>query len=153
MMQRIELPDDGISDVDLRALQDAVVLSRASGQACGEQFSSMFDEREWFAVATRAAFDCQMRSLGLRPWQSAPMHVDLDARKPGDEEAKELLCRMLAIGVSRFHPNPREALAAAEGRPGSRPVAQIEKPATLAAPSGKRRGWPPGGVTGPGHGR
>ena len=114
-MRRIELPGDGLSDADMRALQDAVALSRASGQARSEQITGMFDQREWFEIATFAAFDCQKRTLGAKPWEPVPMHVADPARpKPGEEDAAALLGEMLARGISRYHPDPRRALAVAE---------------------------------------
>jgi hypothetical protein len=143
MMRRIKRPGDGISDVDLRALQDAVAMSRASGQVRSGQLNSLFGQREWFAVATLAVHDCQVRSLALRPWQTAPMHVaDPDNPKPGDEEAAELLRRLLAAGLSRFEPSPIEALAAAEARAGS-PLARFSEEAATPALRGKSRGRPP----------
>jgi hypothetical protein len=117
MMRRIELPGDGLSDTDMRALQDAVALSRASGQVRSEQITGMFDQREWFAVATFCAFDSQKRTLGAKQWEPVPMHVaDPDNPKPGEEDAAPLLGEMLARGISRYHPDPRRALAEAEAQ-------------------------------------
>jgi hypothetical protein len=114
-MRHIDLPDDGLSDLDLRALQDCVALFRASGRARKEQIEGMFDQRRWFEVATLAAFECQSRTLGVKPWESVPMHVADPAKpKPGEEDAAILLGEMLAHGISRFHPDPRRALAEAE---------------------------------------
>jgi hypothetical protein len=59
----------------------------------------------------------------LQPWQDPPSAINLAAalREPfgdqrGAREAGELLSKMLALGISRFDPDPLQAIAEAEKR-------------------------------------
>jgi hypothetical protein len=59
--------------------------------------------------------------LSLRPWECPPVET-YDVDDPSDcygyrPNEVRLLQRMLRAGVSRFHPDPAKALAAAEARP------------------------------------
>ena len=73
-------------------------------------------------VGSFASYSCQMNSLHLRPWQTAPLWVgnlDVALHLPfgdprGDREAAELLKKMLDAGLSRFEPDPLDALDHAE---------------------------------------
>ena len=58
-------------------------------------------------VAQFAAYCAQSRSLRLKPWESPPCHADKGDTGPD----AELLRKMLAAGVSRWHPSPLDALA------------------------------------------
>jgi hypothetical protein len=64
-----------------------------------------------------AAFNAQMLSLHLSPFEMPPCWVK-DPPHPDDlqycEEAYELLKKMQANGVSRWHPDPLAAIAEAE---------------------------------------
>ncbi len=64
-----------------------------------------------------AAYGAQIDNLRLRPWESPPCCVDLDAPlhgHPDDLKAVRLLRRMLALGISRWVHDPLKALAEAE---------------------------------------
>lgn len=61
-------------------------------------------------MAEFAAYHCQIESLKLKPWEEPPCHCDGDGDKPGDE----LLRKMFAAGISRYHPDSLAALAEAE---------------------------------------
>jgi hypothetical protein len=73
-------------------------------------------------VGSFASYSCQINSLHLRPWQTAPMWViDIEAplREPpndqrGNYHAAQLLRQMLDAGLSRYEPDPLAALDAAE---------------------------------------
>jgi hypothetical protein len=80
-------------------------------------------DRDWTEVAEFAAHCVQGRTLGLMPWQMPPLcyanHLDSALREPfgdprGAREAGEVLKKMLALGLSRFEPDPLQAIAAAE---------------------------------------
>ena len=71
-------------------------------------------------AARFASYHCQTRSLRLRPWKSPPVWirdiaVELESTIPSRARAAELLQRMGALGISKYHPSPIEAIAAAEG--------------------------------------
>ena len=96
--------------VDREALKRAMEqASREPGRA--EQLDSMLTERPWEEVAEFAACVCQSRSLRLRPWMRPPCLVD-NGREypPWNEAGQRLLKEMLALGVSRWHPDPLAAI-------------------------------------------
>lgn len=85
-----------------------------------EQVKWMVKNRSWDEVASFCAYVCQCETLreplGLQPWHPPPCHVDL--RHPADvaSPSGQLLLRMKAAGISRYHPDPLVALATAECR-------------------------------------
>jgi hypothetical protein len=78
-------------------------------------------ERPWLEAAVDAARLCQEHALALKPWQCWPpcAVTPNDTDVPGLEHRRigasaRLLRRMLAANVSRFEPDPIEALARVE---------------------------------------
>lgn len=67
----------------------------------------------------RAAFTGQCHSLRLRPWQTPPGWLNENVKpEPGpshisDLAAWKVLRAMLALGISRYHPDPLAAIAEA----------------------------------------
>ena len=78
-------------------------LSVGRGWACPPE--------PWQDVAESAAYHCQIELLRLLPWQTPPCYCDGDG--DGDGPGDVLLRKMLAAGVSRYHPDPLAALEAA----------------------------------------
>jgi hypothetical protein len=81
-------------------------------------------EKPWLEAAIDASHICQETRLNLRPWQCwPPCAVEVgDKDKPGLEHrgirnSAALLRRMLSLGISRWHPDPLKAIAAAEAEP------------------------------------
>jgi hypothetical protein len=64
----------------------------------------------WADVGRFAAFSRQITSLGLQPWESTVVY----AVTP---EARALLRRLKAAGLSRYEPDPVAACEAADGGP------------------------------------
>ena len=68
------------------------------------------------------AYHGQMKSLGLRPWQSPPMWLNEDVQPPdgpaniANVSAWQILRLMLALGIDRYHPDPIRAIAEARAR-------------------------------------
>jgi len=83
----------------------------AEDETTKQQLQEKLKDESWFDVATFAAYHCQMRSLGLPPWRQPPCWADEDDKFPADQDAQRLLRKMLAAGISRYHPNPMAALA------------------------------------------
>jgi hypothetical protein len=75
----------------------------------------MLKSEPWESVAKFAAQCCQSRALRLFPWQDPPCW---GAGDPSwrDEDAARLLHQMLALGVSKYEPDPMAAMAAAKQR-------------------------------------
>jgi hypothetical protein len=108
---------------DREALRRALEVARGEDEGRRRQIDSMLaDGRDWTETAKFAAYCAQGAVLGLLPWQSPPCCsslVDLD--KPfgdtrGARESAELLKKLLALGLSKYEPNPLQAITAAEAR-------------------------------------
>jgi hypothetical protein len=114
-----------LSEVDREALERALVLYRQRDAACRQQVDDLLKERDWFSVATLAAYGMQCERFKLRPWQSPPTEIDdPDAYEYvkgediyGRRAAARLLKRLLDAGLSRYEPDPIAALERAEGFP------------------------------------
>ena len=106
--------------LDRAALELAVKLCRAES-VHAEQIADKLKDEPWETVAEFCAYHCQMDSLNLKPWEIPPCEInnpddpdDLPRPYAGRYEAAKLLKRMLAAGVSKYHPDPLAAIAAAE---------------------------------------
>jgi hypothetical protein len=97
---------------DRHALTRALALCRNESVGRAEQIYSKLRDEPWDEVAQFAAYVCQGRSLHLAPWESPPCWADADDSDP----AAKLLRQMLDLGVSRWHPDPMEAIAEAKKR-------------------------------------
>ena len=104
---------------------DTAALTLAARQCCSrdERRLRQFEKlramgRSGQQLGKLASYIEQCRSLELRPWEVAPCWV-MDPNNPdkGERAAAKLVQRMLKAGVSQYHPNPRQALKAANGRP------------------------------------
>jgi hypothetical protein len=73
------------------------------------EFQNLVRERGWDEAAMVAAYDCQARSMRLRWWEQPPCVASVR----GKDRAARLLRRMARRGISRYHPNPLAAIAAA----------------------------------------
>ena len=77
------------------------------------------DPEGWYRAAHSAAYACQCAALRPQPWQPVPANeyvlVTDDDRQYGPvmgrAAAAELLRRLLAAGLSRYEPDPVNALA------------------------------------------
>jgi hypothetical protein len=109
----------GLSRRDRAAMKLAIEQVRAEGEASRK----WIDGRKFYDAGALAAYHCQYRALGLKPWEWSPSWVDpaeIDALLATTDHdnadrrvAARLLRRMLAVGVSRWHPDPMAAIAAA----------------------------------------
>src|SRR5262245_8016292 len=96
---------------------DTLALEQAMEIACRDpqtkvHIEEMLEHNDWREVAEFAAFACQSRSLNVQPWEAVPsMNIDPDGDDPRYNGARKLLRRMLANGVSRYHPDPLAALS------------------------------------------
>jgi len=138
------IPDDDTDSVDLMALMSALAECRTIEPARRGQLDAMIEERGWLATAQFASYSRQIANLALRPWQCPPAAVcDEDNPRTSEEaEAAVVLRRLLELGLSRYEPNPLEAIAAAEERVGSPPMPETEAAAVLLAPRSEPYGRP-----------
>ena len=114
-------PRRDLTDTDRQALTLAIETARMQSPADQQQIDDKLTREPWFAVANFAARMCQERALRLKPWQYWPpcaVEVD-DDDAPGFEHrcirsSAALLRQMLALGISRWHPDPLAAIEAVE---------------------------------------
>jgi len=90
-----EADEDDLTEVDLEALRRARALAKGVPQV--ERHKS------WYDAAHAAAYHLQLKDLRLKPWQDPPMFGDIERAQPG---AAQLLRRLLAVGLSRYEPEP-----------------------------------------------
>jgi hypothetical protein len=95
---------------DSACLDAAITIVRRHPERW-RQFQGLVLERGWQAAAKVCVFDCQVRSMRLPPWRENEIPCIASSRGKG--RAAKLLRRMLKRGISRYHPNPLAALAAA----------------------------------------
>jgi hypothetical protein len=103
---------------DRAALQLAIEHARAeSPPDVPSQIDLMLQDRDFWEVAMFAADCAQTKALRLKPWQIAPRWAspdDVTAATTERREAAKLLRKMLATGVSRYHPDPLAAIEEAK---------------------------------------
>jgi hypothetical protein len=109
--------------IDREALTLAIEVTRNESAARRAQVDGFLAERPWFDVATFCAGCAQSRSLNLPPWQPPPCSVgNIDAalavtdEQRGWRAAALLLKKMLALNISRYAPNPLQAITEVEAR-------------------------------------
>lgn len=108
-----------LSVVDREALERAIELARAESAAQRQQIEDMLATRGWERTARFAAYCCQDAALNLRPWQTPPCWIlgDPDrllAAQTADPDHRRaaVLCRkLLDLGLSRYEPDPIDAIA------------------------------------------
>ena len=92
-----------LSPIDREALERSIVIARRDPAYAKSIDSKLADGADWFDVAVGASF-----------------HIESPRR---DEVAAELLDRLLKCGISRFEPDPLEALKEREiGPPRTPPI-------------------------------
>ena len=106
-----------MTKTDQDALELAMKLIRNNPRRAGQIDSKLKDE-PWDKVAKFAAHVLQFETLHLKPWHETPAFVDEDDPPESDREAAQLCRRMLALGISRYHPDPLGAVEAAEAARG-----------------------------------
>jgi len=99
---------------DRNALKLTLALCRNESPARSHQIDSKLEDEPWEEVVRFAAFCCQGRSLHLMPWDLPPCCASEGDDSDIDAEAVKLLRKMLAAGVSRWHPDPMAAIEEAK---------------------------------------
>lgn len=104
---------------DLKALELSLQLTLADPYRA-KQVEAMLQERDRIRVAEHCSFARQVETLKLQPWQSPPVWIDDPDEVLADTSAEDheraaarLLKKMLALGISKFHPDPLAAIDAA----------------------------------------
>jgi hypothetical protein len=107
-----------MSDLDRQALESAIETARRLRPDLTDRYLA---EKPWVEAAMDAARICQETALNLKPWECwPPCDVEIDSTdEPGLQhrsisKSAALLRRMLACGVSKYHPDPLAAIREAE---------------------------------------
>ena len=100
-----------MNPIDRAALEQAMAIAMRD-PARADQLNSMLEDDPWEEVAAFAADCCQTAALQLQPWQDPPCVASADDPDERDKGAQKLLRKMLAAGLSRYHPDPMAALKA-----------------------------------------
>ena len=116
-MQNLRKSAIKLSPNDLAALELAVAIVHRHPERSRE-LMELIHRRAWRSAAMVAAYDCQCRRLRLKPWEEPPC----SAQPTDRNQAGRLLRRMLARGVSRYHPDPLAAIAGREIQKKNLPV-------------------------------
>jgi hypothetical protein len=122
-MTRATTAEPPLSDIDRQALELAIVIGRTLRLDLIDYYLA---KKCWLEAAIDASHICQTSKLHLRPWECwPPCAVEVgETDAPGLEhrgisKSAALLRKMLSLGISRWHPDPIAALAAAEAARGS----------------------------------
>jgi hypothetical protein len=114
-----------LSRADRDALSRCLALARTLRPELYGQPVSPSDPKLWIATAMAASYSCQIASLQLRPWEWPPCWLETDAdiaaalKLPAGDHtqqrrAAKIVTRLLTLGLSRYEPNPLEAIESAE---------------------------------------
>jgi hypothetical protein len=113
-----------LSQADYEALARALELARSSSVEEAEHLADVEAREGWLGAAESAVFFLQTRALALKPWQPllywfrSASDIEAGLRQPhgvnGERAAAELVQRLLKCGLSRYEPDPRNALRRAE---------------------------------------
>jgi len=96
-----------LREVDREAMARAIELTLAGDDHRRvEQVKRMLEHNPWEEVGRFCSYHRQMEALKLMPWQAPPVWGD--AR--WYNAASRLLRRLLKRGLSRYEPEPVEAL-------------------------------------------
>jgi hypothetical protein len=104
---------------DIEALTRAFRLACEEGPEERTRFEEMLATRGQGEAYETAAYHCQCRNLALKCWQAPPMHsgdiaYGTTATYGNKTSEVRLKCRMVALGLSIFEPDPAAAIAKAE---------------------------------------
>jgi hypothetical protein len=116
-----------MKEVDRAALARAIEMEHSkSDGAVRLGFEKRMQTEPFEELGQYAAYSCQIDCLGLQPWQHPPCNVEpanikriLDAGSSNDDlhgryDAAVLLKRLLDSGLSRWEPDPPNALLQAK---------------------------------------
>jgi hypothetical protein len=111
-----------MTDLDRDAFERAIAQMQAedAGSHGRQLIDALLAKQQSFEeTGETAAYYCQCKALRLKPWQSPPMYAQPRADGPDDgsagwKRAELLAYRLLTAGLSKFEPDPLDALERAE---------------------------------------
>jgi hypothetical protein len=115
---------------DRNALEAAIELVLKHRER-RQEFLDLARQHGWEVASRMCAVDAQVRSLRLPPWRENEIPAMAGVRGKG--RASRLLRRMLKRKISKFHPRPLEAIAAAGGGADEKGLHSVETPGASSA--------------------
>jgi hypothetical protein len=109
-------PED-LDPIDREALEDSIheMTRQPLGAKQLEKIRRL--GRSWYDIALFACYSCQFDNMRRLVFDPTPMDVkDRDHPEPDEMHAALVLRKMLREGISRYHPDPYEALEIAADR-------------------------------------
>jgi len=103
-----------LTDNDKAALRLCIEQMRAEGGVHQEQIEDKLEHEPWVQAAHFACFHRQCATLSLPPWSMPPCWAGAADEALKDPEADALAAEMQSLGISRYHPDPKSAIAAAK---------------------------------------
>jgi len=89
-----------------------------------DQIRSMLKEDGWYYAASFSAYHLQCQrlreQLNMPPWDPPPCHIDDPQNVVSNGTCAELAFRMDALGISRWEPDPLQAVIDAGKRTGEK---------------------------------
>ena len=117
-----QLTEADFDEVDREALNRALRMTLdGEDRETAARIRSTLDEEGWFSAAESAAHSQQYISLGLTPWLRPPCELNESGdphrqNRECDNAPIKLLKRMLSHGLSKWEPDPINALNNAKKR-------------------------------------
>jgi hypothetical protein len=110
-----------MTSIDKDALTRAIEIARKDPVPRRRIDEALADGEDWERSRGDCARRCEHDALNLMPWQLAPLyytnHLESALRETsGRREACEVLKKLLALGLSKFEPNPLRAIEQAEAK-------------------------------------
>jgi len=109
-----------LTDNDFAALQLAIDHAGRSDRAKRNPKLHWSEDFGWLEAGLSAAYSCQWDALQLKIDEITPcfivdpdeaLAIPLTRHNHGEHQAAQLVKQMLALGVSRYHPDPVAAIA------------------------------------------
>jgi hypothetical protein len=102
-------------------MRRALSILRGRGGEDQRQIEQMLSERGFAEAGPFAAYSLQCSRLALKPWMAPPCHAHEEVERADYDDSYgnrrvevELLKRLLYAGLSRWEPDPIEALERVE---------------------------------------
>jgi hypothetical protein len=135
-----------LSKVDRDALERALALDPDRDPA-NPPINRRLDPERWYEAARSAAYGLQCDVLRPEPWQPVPANEYVSVTDDDSEygpvmgraAAAELLRRLLEAKLSRFEPDPINALARVEAERAAKSTSGTVPPSDFPTPSSPQR--------------
>jgi hypothetical protein len=100
-----------LTDADRIALKRAVAIARLDPVEAKRIDTRLAEGDNYWEIAEDCSHDLQHQNLELAPWELPPCCGDIDGGGlQSYRQAAELMRKMLSLGLSKFEPQPSQAM-------------------------------------------